>query len=385
MGTDNYMANPLYNWKRFWCPRQGNINLSDDGFLFNPDSDFGNIHNPDTVSFEKIWDSQCLILLGEPGIGKTQSLQFMRAIIDGNILNKGDKSLWTDLRSYGSEDRFINDIFGSEEYLSWLDGHQNINVFLDSLDECLLRINTVTSILTDMLRKSPAHRFFLRINCRTADWPVSFENELRDIWGKENVKVFELAPLRRLDIIEAAKTNKINADKFVEAVIEKDIVSFAIKPITLDMLINIYQKDAQFPATRKEIYLKGCKLLCEEVNDRRRDLKLKSKLNLDEKINIASRIALCTIFANRYAIWTDIDKGNIPQEDIYCRDLCYHGQGISELKANITEEQILETLRTGLFSSRGAYRMGWAHQSYAEYLAAYYLSNNDIPTKNIIF
>jgi hypothetical protein len=33
-----------YNWKRFWCPRGGHINLSDGGFLYDPESEYSYYH-----------------------------------------------------------------------------------------------------------------------------------------------------------------------------------------------------------------------------------------------------------------------------------------------------------------------------------------------------
>ena len=43
-----------------------------------------------------------------------------------------------------------------------------------------------------------------------------------------------------------------------------------------------------------------------------------------------------------------------------------------------------ETLDTGLFTSRGGDRMGWAHQGYAEFLAAQYLEAREVSPPNIL-
>ena len=44
-----------------------------------------------------------------------------------------------------------------------------------------------------------------------------------------------------------------------------------------------------------------------------------------------------------------------------------------------TRDDVRETLDTGLFSSRGEARLGWAHQGYAEFLAAAYLFRSGHP------
>ena len=44
---------------------------------------------------------------------------------------------------------------------------------------------------------------------------------------------------------------------------------------------------------------------------------------------------------------------------------------------------VKETLGTGLFSSRGPNRMGFAHQTYAEFLAARYLFQINMKTDKV--
>ena len=44
-----------------------------------------------------------------------------------------------------------------------------------------------------------------------------------------------------------------------------------------------------------------------------------------------------------------------------------------------TDDDVREVLDTGLFSSRGDQRMGWAHQGYGEFLAALYLFERGVP------
>jgi len=61
----------VFDWKRFWCPRGKTINLSDAGFIYDPESKYGKHLNPDLVTFDRLSEKPCLALLGEPGIGKS--------------------------------------------------------------------------------------------------------------------------------------------------------------------------------------------------------------------------------------------------------------------------------------------------------------------------
>ncbi len=50
------MSNLRFNWKRFWYPRGSSLNLADEGYLPDPDSQSGKIWNTDIISFEQISD-----------------------------------------------------------------------------------------------------------------------------------------------------------------------------------------------------------------------------------------------------------------------------------------------------------------------------------------
>lgn len=375
------MSNAQYKWKRFWCPRTGNLNLSDGGYLYDPDSKYGRMYNPDVIPFENIIDKQCLALLGEPGIGKSRAIQVETEAILKTISGGNDKILKLDLRSYGSEERLIRNLFESAEFEAWVNDDYHLHLFLDSLDECLLRIDSLAALLVDELTKYPVTRLKLRIACRTAEWPVTLENGLRDLWGPNNFEAYELTPLRRVDVIEAAIANGIDPIYFLEDIREKEVVSFALNPVTLQFLINTFKKGGGLPSTQSELYSIGCLKLCEEQSQQRIDGKLSGKFTAVQRLGVASRIAAITQFSNRYAVWTGRDLGDVPIEDITASLLIGGKEIVDGEEFDVTEIVVRETLDTGLFSSRGLNRMGWAHQTYAEFLAARYIvqHNTDLP------
>ena len=96
------------------------------------------------------------------------------------------------------------------------------------MDECLLRIDTLAALLVGELKKYPIKRLSLRIACRTADWPNSLEDGLIQLWGKDAVGVYELTPLRRVDVIEAAKVNNLDPNVFLKEIDQKEVVPLAI-------------------------------------------------------------------------------------------------------------------------------------------------------------
>ena len=103
--------------------------------------------------------------------------------------------LTLDLRSFGSEDRLIKKLFENSKFKTWVESTHRLYIFLDSLDEGLLRIGNLASLLADEFKEyqEQAERLFLRITCRNAVWSVILEARLREIWGNHAVAISGLA------------------------------------------------------------------------------------------------------------------------------------------------------------------------------------------------
>jgi predicted NACHT family NTPase len=374
----------MYNWKRFWCPITGKLKFDHLGFLADPE-DYGYITNPDVVPFTDISHIPCLVLLGEAGIGKTTAAKQEYTQRLEQVRDSDDECLWFELGEYETDTRLCQKIFENQTVQTWRKGSNKLYLFLDSLDEGLLSIKILVRILKREIENLPCERLYLRITCRTADWSDSLEQKLKQKWGEENVGIYQLAPLRRSDVIEAAKQQNINSDEFIQEVIQREAVPLAIKPITLKFLLSIYQKNKQFPDSQKELYKQGCLKLCQEVNPDRFEAGFTGQLDENQRLIVAGRIAALTILANRAAIWTSPETEDMPDSDIAIGDLCGGQENINQQKFDIDKVCIQDVLSvTGLFSGRGTNRIGFAHQTYAEFLAAWYLVERNIPLVQVM-
>lgn len=204
------MSEAIYNWKRFWCSREGTISLADDGYLVDPESALG-FFNLDLRPIELLLEVPCLILLGEPGMGKSTVFRALRDSWRPADGPSGEAPFCLNLAAYSSEDRLVDDLFRSGPIQEWKRGRDRLEVSLDGLDECRLRIETVSSLLLEELRRLPTERLALRIFCRTAGWTDLLESGLRALWGREAMSVYELAPLRRADVEEAARVETLES------------------------------------------------------------------------------------------------------------------------------------------------------------------------------
>ena len=277
----------------------------------------------------------------------------------------------------------VNRLFESDEFVSWEKGNYRLHVFLDSLDECLVRSISMLLIRELKFRKCPVERLNLRISCRTNKWPISLENDLRELWGKDAVGVYELAPLRRLDVVEAAKEKNMDVKKFIHEIDRTEAIPLTVKPNALGFVFNIFANKGSLPAARTDLYLEGCRLLCEETNLRRRDMGLISAYTAEQFLAIAARIAAVTIFANQNSIWTGLDNGDVPPNVLQFEKLRGGYERVSKDKFKVNAVAVKETLCTSLFSSRGPNLTGWAYQTYSEFLAAWYLVQSQMTLEDI--
>ena len=169
----------------------------------------------------------------------------------------------------------------------------------------------------------------------------------------------------------------------MRALFSAQAVPFAIKPLTLKMLLTIYQQRGELPNSNIELYKQGCLALCEEQNKSRRDSGRRGRLNASQRMRLAGRIAAATILGNRFAVWTGPEV-DCPVEDIPVSALAGHREEGEFASFNATDDDVREVLDTGLFSSRGEGRMGWAHQGYGEFLSALYLFERGVPAETTL-
>lgn len=380
------MPSQVYKWKRFWCPRSGSINLADGGYLPDPGLDWGRACHSGLVSFEAIADLPCLVLLGEAGMGKTTAIETAHKEVYNRTKDSEDVCLRFKLGDYGSDTELCSAIFRNDAFQAWHQGSNKLHLFLDSLDEGFLSIKILVRILKREIENLPCDRLYFRITCRTAEWAFSLEEKLEEKWGKDNVSVYEIAPLRRSDVIEAASKNNINSDEFLQEILNRNAIPLAIKPVTLNFLLDIYAEKRQFPASQEELYEKGCLQLCEEVNPDRCEAGFKGQLSAKKRRVLAGRIAAVMLFSNRVAVWTSPEYGKIPDSDISLQDLCIGKEKADEQDFDVDEGCIREVFAiSGLFSAQGFnHRTGFAHRTYAEFLAAWYLKQRQLKLPQIL-
>jgi hypothetical protein len=350
----------------------------------DPSSPYAKYFHQNVLPAELTVDKPCVAFLGEPGIGKSTALQESMEEVRNAIKIRNEQLLEIDLREYGSEDRLERRLTKDTAWDQWVTGKSVLHLFLDSLDECQIRIPAVAALLMRMLReqKERIGQLRLRIACRTADWPSQFEHGFPELWGKDNYEAYELVPLRRSDVSAEAKSAGLDPEQFLSAVAAADAQPLAIKPITLKFLIDVFRGKGSLPKSQSELYGMGCRILVTELSPSRTDAGHRGNLDPDRRLAIAARTAAILIFCGKTTISTDA----MSADSTAVVSLATFTGGTEKSGGNnfeINESMVREVLDTGLFSSRGPNRFGFSHQTYAEYLAAHYLVSHHLDPRQI--
>lgn len=340
-----------------------------DGFLDDPDSEWNRNHKV-AQHLDIILSQKCLVLSGEPGLGKSVALEQAFPGIDHDA--GGDAAtIWVRFRDIPDSAVFTRRVFDSSRWKSWLAGNQTISLVLDGLDEGLVKIKDFLSFLTSDLRRSPIERLRLVVACRTADWPTAAGNKLLSLWDTNTTGSFwELCPLRREDAELAASSRQIARKDFLEQVYHKNVVTLASRPTTLFFLLRQFRDSSELRGTHREIYERGIRDLCDEPDPARAEQNQSSSerraFTADQLRDGAAYLAAMLILSGRSAISLGDRDAAAANRDLHLVSLV---EG-SSIPTSISIDLLRASLCTALFSSRGEQRFGFTHQTFAECLAA---------------
>lgn len=365
-------ATPVIPWTRYWCPLGQPINCGDSGreFLADPDGDFGRIWSPNTFELEQILGRPCLILVGEPGIGKTTAIELAREAIVSRP-GADPNPLWLGFREIPTEQVFHRRTVETDKWQTWLRSETRLTLVVDGIDEGLIRVPGFVSYLAAELRGVPIARLQLILVCRTAEWSSAEGGQLGNLWGdSDSPAVYELCPLRYKDAKLAAQIWNVDPEKFMSTVQEHHAAGLAARPTTLFFLLREFAARGEFPGTHFDLYRAGCERLCDEHDFSRMAAFRFQATQLPQFaaaqiIEMAARIAALFILGGKSTIYVG------PEDDAEPSDLL-----LQDVAQDLQSLQLAQTaLSTGLFSARGRARLGFAHQTFAECLAAQTLQN----------
>lgn len=140
------------------------------------------------------------------------------------------------------------------------------------------------------------------------------------------------------------------------------------------MLFEIWLQDGRLPDQRAGIYARGCDLLAAENSESRREAGFKGALTPGQRMALSGRIAAMMHLSGKSSIWRAGDEWRSKEGNLIRRKLLGGQETGDQIPFSVDEKALEETLGCGLFTGHGPERMGFGHQSWQEFLAAWYLN-----------
>lgn len=284
-----------------------------------------------------------VVVLGEPGMGKTQLLQAL-----------GE----TDGFRYVTARKLIR----SDNPARLLDGGQTL--VIDALDEVASATESdpINQVL-GQLDKAGFPRFIL--SCRGADWQGAVGRQgIAEDYGRAPL-VLTLLPVSRDEAIEYLTSilDQLRAVAAIKGLEDKTLQVLYGNPLTLTLVGKVVVAEGRLPETRHDLYAKSTELLYKESNPLKGQTRL-SLLGADQVLDTAGALCAALLLTGSEAISLEA-PGLVPAGDLHLSAVADFPDG-GDARA-VLGSKLFRRLSDGD-------RFGPLHRTIAEFLGARWLA-----------
>lgn len=381
--SENDADDDLLESGRYWTPHGMPTRVDEHGYTVLGERKWRAFYNPHLkATNELLGSSEVLVLLGEPGSGKSFELNTLKCQAEAAAARS---VRFIDLGRYA--DAGILDSALRHALKECISEGTPTTLFLDALDECRVNIKRAETVIEDVLLEADAGALRIVITCRTPVWPRSLEDTLRGHWQsfKESaINIFEIAPYSRGQVAAALRERKIGAQAFFQSLLASGAYALSLHPLGLRFLISQFGDGEAFSSSRWTLYERGCAALLNEC-DRRRE---HGSLSLPEgrlRMLLTGFVAATALLTNKTDIrLDDSNEAEFEQSWLDIGQLMSFPLRFGGSEWCARREQFAEVLHSGLFTARGGGTFTFAHRTYAEFLAAHFIASLGLSIPNVV-
>lgn len=347
------------------------------------------------TDWQSLLQSRFVVVLGEPGSGKTWELEAQPEKLRKDGLYAFFMRI--DVLATGTFEAAI-DAHDSELFLKWQAGQEEATFFLDSVDEAKLKSPKAFQDALNAFVKGvggAVARSQVVVSCRYYEWrastdkqefmrrfsiPVTTSNKRRIHRPKANetpplLSIVQLAPLDAERIKALARhRNAPDIAGFMAAISIHNLWDFAGRPKDVENLVTYWQENHRF-GTRTEMIEYDINHKLKESSDREKP----DPLTIGMPLQGAQCLAAAVIFCRRFNFI-------VPDDSIDPKLAADTLAPAEVLPHNWAPKQVHSLLDRAVFDEATYGRVRFHHRSIAEYLAASWLSErlkNNCPFSEI--
>ncbi|MFF3910546.1 NACHT domain-containing protein [Streptomyces sp. NPDC001848] len=324
-----------------------------DGLLPDPRGEHTRFLNKHLKELQDFAASRALVLLGEPGAGKSTEL-------DAEVERRREAGEWVakiPLGTYLTAPEVQGAIRDARQ--SWKnDGASgDLTLAFDGFDEPLVAVSNLAHVLERELKRLDTERLRVLITSRRSVWPQQLSAAFSQLWPGGDTFSLVLAPLTEQNVTQAAATELGAPAAFMRSLRTAGVQSLAASPLPLRLLLAAHAEGTQ-ASSRHRIYALGVEGLVTEDNTARVEQGLDDP-PLPQRLSAAKRLAAASLLSGR----SQVIRRSRPAQGasvLSLNEAADPGVGLDALQA-VFDSAVFTDGREG---------RGWMHRSVQEFLAA---------------
>ncbi|KZL00517.1 MULTISPECIES: hypothetical protein [unclassified Pseudovibrio] len=283
-------------------------------------------------------DQRYLVLLGEPGIGKSEALKYEAEAEAGQFIT-------------------------AREVMNGADLKPSQTVFIDALDEYRSdgQVKDKIDKLSNALSQQGIQKW--RLSCRAEDWrSLADLNAVKRAAGGQDIVVAQLLPLNEAQIQEILSVRgERDPEGFINEAHRLGASAFLQSPLSLTLLHTVVTANNTWPSTRFDLFEQAVKTLAHEHDPERAT---DPRTAISEIVEAASQLCFYVLASGAEAIW---HSNGLPSNS-------GKSEYVSPSSLGLDHPLARAVLDTALFKGEGHVFEPF-HRTVSEFLAARYLAS----------
>lgn len=356
-----------FNWKRRW------VTLVPDHEISLGTHRDASENDSELVSLRDVADTPCLVLLSEPGMGKSWELAALAEFLgsegkqvdlvigrDPNLPGILDALLLSDnCRSWAVEDRQWHILIdGVDEISGGLEPKRLLDNFLDRLFGCGTKVGLLKIAFT----------------CRTSAWTDQLDQMIEDRWPPDAFKRLTLQPLSDNDIRTAVEKVELGAESkatLIAHLSDEKMRAVAGRPFLLALLFDRHRTSVTLPTRQTDLIEFAIKAALRETGG-----------SIDDQLAMVGRLAAASTFSDLRRLTTAL--GSADSDTLSVSRISGGVEPTRDGSVTATPALFSLCMQSALFVEVAPKIFEWSHRIFSDFLAARYLADHRLSSDEIL-